>query len=76
MDLPNLLSEGHGITFEDGEKYPPRIKLTFTPEEPHVSSNCNITVLGLTEDLGFNLHLSMNSKLPETPSKKLTSYRL
>ena len=67
VDLPNSLSEGHGITFEDGEKYPPRIKLTFIPEEPHVPSNCKITVHGLTRELSFNLHLSTN-KHPETPS--------
>ena len=65
VDLPNSI-EGHGITFEDGEIYPPRIKLIFTPEEPHVQSNCKITVLGLTEDISLNLSMT-----PETPSNKI-----
>ena len=73
VDLPNSI-EGHGITFEDGEIYPPRIKLTFTPEEPHVPSSCNITVHGLTKEISFNLHLSMNSKHPETPSNEFYCY--
>ena len=54
VDLPN----SSDVECQDYQGYPPKIKLRFTPDtQPPVRSECNIQIIGLKEEYGFNIPL-------------------